>query len=86
MNVAVANVESTRLPTAMPTYTDDVMLMVALPVDVQDVAVRGLIARELIALPDETKPDGRGSRSTCLSVSLNRPCCCGAGTRACLQA
>jgi hypothetical protein len=33
----VANVESLRLLTAMPTYTDDVMLIVALPVDVHDV-------------------------------------------------
>ena len=37
VNVAVASVESTRLLTARPTYTADVMLIVALPVVVQDV-------------------------------------------------
>ena len=37
VNVAVASVESTRCSTASPTYTDDVMLMVAEPIDVQDV-------------------------------------------------
>ena len=37
VKVAVASVESTRLLTASPTYTDAVMLIVALPVVVHDV-------------------------------------------------